>query len=173
MPFTPFHMGFGLAAKAAAGNRLGLIAFGLSQVLIDIEPGVRMLLGTGDLHGWSHTILGAVAIAALATWWSRGLVRWLAGRWNQEVRHYGQDWLCVPGAFSWPVAALGAFVGTLSHLGLDSLIHADMRPFAPLSDGNPLLGLVGHDTVYAAMVVMGLLGAVLWLVRQRMGSRAN
>lgn len=173
MPFTPFHMGFGLAAKAAAGNRLGLIAFGLSQVLMDIEPGVRMLLGTADLHGWSHTVLGAAAIAALATWWSRGLVRLLAGRWNDEVRHYGQNWLGVPGAFSWPVAALGAVVGTISHLGLDGLMHADMRPFAPFSDLNPLLGLVAHDAVYTAMVVMGLVGALVWLVRQRIGSGAR
>jgi len=163
MPFTPFHMGFGLTAKAAAGNRLGLIAFGLSQVLMDIEPGVRMLLGTAELHGWSHTVLGAAAIAALATWWSRGLVRLLAGRWNDEVRHYGQNWLGVP----------GAFVGTISHLGLDGLMHADMRPFAPFSDANPLLGLVAHDAVYSAMVVMGLVGALVWLVRQRIGSGAR
>jgi hypothetical protein len=166
MPFTPFHMGFGLAAKAAAGNRLGLIAFGLSQVLIDIEPGVRMLLGTDELHGWSHTLLGAVAIAALATWWSQWLVLLLAGRWNDEVRHYGQDWLSVPGAFSGPVAALGAFVGTISHLVLDSLMHADMKPLAPFSDANPLLGLVAHDAVYSSMVVLGVIGALLWLVRQ-------
>lgn len=173
MPFTPFHMGFGLAAKAAAGNRLSLIAFGLSQVLIDIEPGVRMLLGKGDLHGWSHTILGAVAIAALATWCSRWLVLPLAGRWNAEARHYGLSWLCVHLSCTWPVAALGAFLGTFSHLVLDGLIHADMRPFAPFSQANPLMGLVAHDTLYAAMVVMGPVGAVLWLVRQRMGAEAK
>lgn len=67
MPFTPFHMGFGLTAKAAAGNPLGQIAFGLSKVLMDIEPGVRVPLGTSDLHGCSHTMLGAAVMAALAT----------------------------------------------------------------------------------------------------------
>jgi membrane-bound metal-dependent hydrolase YbcI (DUF457 family) len=36
---------------------------------------------------------------------------------------------------------LGAIAGTYSHVVLDSLLHADMRPFAPFSAANPLLGL--------------------------------
>lgn len=174
MPFTPFHIGFGLAAKAAAGNRVGLVSFGLAQVLMDVEPGVRTLLNAGHLHGWSHTLLGALGIGALATWCSRGLTALLVRRWNVETSHYRLCWLGVPGALSYRVLGVGAFLGTLSHVGLDSLMHADMRPLAPFSDANPLLGLVAHDSVYSAMVVCGVAGGLCWLVRQRVsGSRGG
>lgn len=174
MPFTPFHMGFGLAAKAAAGNRVGLVSFGLAQVLMDFEPGVRMLLNDGHLHGWSHTLLGALLIGGLATWWSRWLTGLLVGRWNAETGHYGLRWLGVPGALSYRVLGAGAFLGTLSHVGLDSLMHADMEPLAPFSRANPLLGLVPHDAVYSAMVVCGLVGGLCWLIRQRItGARSG
>lgn len=166
MPFTPFHMGFGLAAKAAAGHRVGLVSFGVAQVLMDIEPGVRMLLDDGRLHGWSHTLPGALLIGALATWGSSRLSGLLVRRWNAEVSHYGLGWLCVPGAVSAKVLAAGAFVGTFSHVALDSLMHADMQPLAPWSSANPLMGLVAHDAVYTGMVVLGVAGGLSWLIRQ-------
>lgn len=171
MPFTPFHMGFGLAAKAAAGNRVGLVSFGVAQVLMDIEPGVRMLRGDGHLHGWSHTILGALAIGALAAWSSRWLTGVLVRKWNGETSHYKLGWLNVPDPAPMRSVTAGALLGTLSHVALDSLIHADMAPLAPFTQANPLLGLVPHDAVYSAMVFLGVVGVLGWVVRQRGGAR--
>ena len=37
MPFTPFHMGPGLAVKAVCGRYFSLVVFGFSQVAIDIN----------------------------------------------------------------------------------------------------------------------------------------
>lgn len=174
MPFTPFHMGFGLAAKAAGDSRIGLVSFGVAQVLMDIEPGVRMLTGSGDLHGWSHTVGGALGVAGVATAGSKWLTSWLVRRWNAESAHYGLKWLCVPTSTSYRDLGVGALVGTLSHVVLDSLIHADMRPLAPFSSANPLLGLVAHDTVYSSMVVLGVLGGLAWLIRRRLsGARMH
>ena len=59
MPFTPFHMGPGLAIKAVSGRYLSLMVFGFSQVAMDIEPLVRMIRGDAVLHGFTHTYLGA------------------------------------------------------------------------------------------------------------------
>lgn len=42
---------------------------------------------------------------------------------------------------------------------LDALIHADMRPLAPVSEWNPLLFRVEHDHVYLACVVLGAIAA--------------
>ena len=53
--------------NAVLDGRSSLISFGVAQVLMDIEPGVRMIVGRGDLHGWSHTLVGAIPIGALAT----------------------------------------------------------------------------------------------------------
>ena len=66
MPFTPFHMGAGLALKAMAGRHFSVLTFGMAQVAMDIEPLVGMLRGAALLHGPTHTYLGAVPIA-LAT----------------------------------------------------------------------------------------------------------
>jgi len=58
MPFTPFHMSAAMLIKPTAGTRFSIIAFGLAQILIDIEPGIRMLIGSDLLHGPSHTLSG-------------------------------------------------------------------------------------------------------------------
>ena len=43
---------------------------------------------------------------------------------------------------SWPVAMVSALIGSFSHVLLDSVMHADVEPFAPLFPDNPFLGLL-------------------------------
>lgn len=175
LPFTPFHLGAALIAKPALDQRLSLTAFALAQVAMDVEPGVRMLTGADEvLHGLSHTLPGAVVIAAavaLVTPMMRGPV---VRRWNREARFYQQHWLIQPEALTRGTVAAGALFGTLSHVGLDSLIHQDIRPLFPFSAANPLQGLLSHDAVYLACAVAAGIGAIAWLaVRWRAGrSRA-
>lgn len=66
MPFTPFHMGAGLALKAVAGRHFSVLTFGIAQVAMDIEPLVGMLRGAAVLHGPTHTYLGASTAVASA-----------------------------------------------------------------------------------------------------------
>lgn len=172
MPFTPFHMGAGLTAKAVLDGRISLIGFGLAQVLMDLEPGVRMLTGQGDLHGWSHTVAGALCIGALTTALAPWLIRPIVRRYNQELRHYRLDWLAVPATARPGAVATGALVGTLSHVLLDGIIHADMQPLAPLSHLNPLLLWLSHDSVYGLCAAAAALGAAAWLWRKRQQARA-
>lgn len=168
MPFTPFHMGAGLIAKAGLDRHFSVISFGLAQVAMDIEPGIGMINGAAVLHGWSHTVGGALAIAALVTLVAPWIVRPMVTRWNSEAAHYRVAWLKVV-ACRWPAVATGAFFGTLSHVTLDALIHADMNPFAPVAMGNPLLGGVEHDAVYGACAAAALVGFLLWLLRKWRG----
>lgn len=166
MPFTPFHLGAGLTTKALLDGRISVISFGIAQVLMDIEPGVRMLTGKGDLHGWTHNLAGAICIGAATSLVAPFFIRPIVKRWNSELVHYGVHWLMVPAATrKWAVAA-GAFFGTLSHILLDSVIHRDMLPFAPIGDLNPLLSLLEHDTVYSLCAVAAVVGAGAWLLRK-------
>lgn len=130
MPFTPFHMGPGLAVKAVSGRRFSLMVFGFCQVAIDIEPLVRMLRGDIVIHGFTQTYLGATLVA---------------------------------------------FVGAYSHVFLDSLMHSDMQPYAPVSQANGLLHLVSVDALHVVCVLSGGLGAVvifsLFLLRR--GARVD
>lgn len=66
MPFTPLHMGPGLAVKAVCGRYFSLMVFGFSQVAMDIEPLVRIIRGDAVLHGFTHTCLGATLIAPVS-----------------------------------------------------------------------------------------------------------
>ena len=46
-------MGPGLAIKAVTGRHLSLLVFGVSQVVIDVEPLVRIIRGDAVLHGFT------------------------------------------------------------------------------------------------------------------------
>ena len=71
---------------------------------------------------------------------------------------------------SWMSAGMGAFLGTFSHVFLDALMHSDMRPWAPFGDANGLLGLVPIGSLHLACVVLGAIGALLYLARQKLAS---
>lgn len=159
-------MGVGLVAKAGGDSRISLISFGLAQIAMDIEPGIGMLNSAAVLHGWTHTVAGALAIAAALTVVAPWVVRVVVARWNVEVSHYGLAWLTVDPPCRWSAVAAGAFFGTLSHVLLDTLIHADMAPFGPLFVRNPMLGWVEHDTVYGTCTFGILAGSLLWLLRK-------
>ena len=163
MPFTPFHMGVALIVKPVAQRRLSVITFGLAQIGMDIEPLIGMLGDADVLHGPTHTILGALFIAALVALVAPYICRPILRRLNQEAQACRLGWLSEPEPSSMVVWASALF-GTLSHIVLDAFMHADMHPFAPFSDANPLLGMVPHDEVYYWCFILGLIGALTWLI---------
>lgn len=157
MPFTPLHMGPGILCKALRRERFSLMVFGWAQILMDLQPLVAMLTGRGELHGFTHTWLGAGLLAVVAAPSGKylgALGLYLLGLRNQlPIR--------------WRAAWLGAFVGTASHVLLDSIVHADTQPLAPLSSANPLLGLLSWEAMERLCLACGALGSVLFLYRTR------
>lgn len=163
MPFTPFHLGPGLAIKAVAGRHFSFLTFGLAQVAMDIEPLVGLVRGAERLHGPSHTYLAALgiagAVALLTPWLGRPVLR----RWNREIAWARLSWLRVSEDFTRLSVIVGAVLGTVSHVLLDSLLYADMSPLAPWSSANPWLGLISGVTVEQGCLVAGLVGLSGWL----------
>lgn len=163
MPFTPLHMGPGLCVKACLQQRFSLIIFGWSQVVMDLQPLVVMLTGEGRLHGLTHTYVGATLLA---------LVSAASGRFLVPV---GLRLLRIPGErrIGWPVALASAFIGTWSHVLLDSFMHYDMVPLWPLASANGLAGVLPLS-VDQVCILSGALGAVIYAVvawRHRGGLR--
>jgi hypothetical protein len=156
MPFTPFHLGPGIAVKAVLQGGFSLMVFGWAQVVMDIQPLVVILTGEGQLHGFTHTYAGATLLAVFSA---------LTGKYLSELglrilfRHS-------PGLvpIRWWVVFLSAFIGTYSHVVLDSLMHVDMQPYYPFSTINPLLGLVTVSALHQFCVYSGLVGAALYLI---------
>jgi membrane-bound metal-dependent hydrolase YbcI (DUF457 family) len=163
MPFTPFHMGAALIVKPALNRHFSVIAFGIAQVAMDIEPGIGMMTGAEVLHGPTHTFLGALIIAYLVMLIAPSICNFLLRRWNKEVMHYKLPWLIETEPSPRSAVMIGAFFGTLSHVLLDSLMHHDIHPFAPFSQANPLMGLITHDGVYKLCALAGMLGVLVWI----------
>lgn len=161
MPFPPLHMGPAIAVKAIAGRHFSLMLFGFSQVAMDIEPLVRIIRGDLVLHGYTHTYLGATLIAILSIFIGRPVCQRLLDYWRPAPHARLESWLRGPRLITWPAAISGAFVGTSSHVVLDSIMHSDMEPLAPLSASNRLLHVVSVESLHGFCLLTAALGAAL------------
>jgi membrane-bound metal-dependent hydrolase YbcI (DUF457 family) len=153
MPFTPLHMGPGLLVKSLLQGSFSLMVFGWTQIIMDIQPLVVIFTGQGHLHGFSHTYLGATLL---------GIACALSGKYLAQfgLRLMGRvQYLPI----SWTVAITSALIGSFSHVLLDSLMHADVEPFAPFMQANPFLGVISIETLHKFCLYSGLIGAGLYL----------
>ena len=98
--------------------------------------------------------MGASVVALLAAVSGKYVVQWAL-----TVLSLGDKAPSV----SWAVAFLSAFVGSYSHVALDSLVYSDVAPFWPCSQANPFFGLVSASTVRQACVLGGFIGLALYL----------
>lgn len=159
MPFTPLHMGPGLLVKALLQGSFSLTLFGWTQILMDLQPLLAIITGEGQLHGFSHTYLGASLIALIAALTGKHLAEW------------GLSLMRLPRLpsspiITWPVVFFSAFVGSYSHVVLDSIMHSDMSPWFPFSDAHFLLGWISIEALHQFCLYSGLIGATLFYLIQ-------
>jgi hypothetical protein len=147
VPITPLHLGPALLLKRAAGSKFNLAAFIIAQVLLDLEP-VLKILGLVPIQGGLHlshtwpTGAGVVLVAAAASAW-------------------GFRWLGQKSPTAW-IAAVSAALGVLSHLVLDAVYHADVAA----SIGLPgLSGVVSQGWLDAWLLVALVAGLAVSKVR--------
>lgn len=158
MPFTPFHFGPGVVIHAIAPKRISFLAFCVANILIDIEPLYFILTQQYPLHRFLHTYIGAALIVGAT------VALFIGARWFAAYL-WLPDWLRWKelGLLS---VAVGAALGSVSHILLDSLMHRDITPFAPFSDINPLLHSVSLTALHLACVAAGIVGALILGVRK-------
>ena len=162
-------MGAALLVKPTLNRCFSVITFGIAQIAMDIEPGIRVAAGAEVLHGPTHTILGALIMAFLVMLVAPGICNYLLAKWNKEVIYYKQPGLVHSGPVSKTAVVMGAFFGTLSHVLLDSLMHHDIHPLSQFSQANPFMDLITHDGVYQACTIVGVLGVAVWSAIQWAG----
>jgi hypothetical protein len=161
VPVTPFHLGPGLLLKALARSRFSLSVFGFVQVVQDAEVVVALLRSRFPLHGVLHTYAGASAVAVAGVAFGRPCCVWLKRRWNAGLPAELRARLTLPEPVPFAAAVTGALAGAYSHVLLDSLMHPDMRPLAPWTYGNVLLGAVGFWPLHLLCLAAGLAGTFL------------
>ena len=55
----------------------------------------------------------------------------------------------------------GAFIGSLSHVFLDSLMHSDLRPLIPFNDQNAMFDGIGPGTIHLVCFLLAIVGALV------------
>lgn len=147
-------MGPGILLKAFLQGSFSLMIFGWSQIVMDIQPLIVLLTGQGHLHGFTHTYIGASLLAVVSVLSGKHLAEW----WLKRMR------LAQFLPIGWGVACVSAAIGTYSHVALDSIMHSDIEPFAPISLANGLLGVISIEALHWVCIGSGLVGAVLYFV---------
>ena len=155
MPFTPIHMGPGILIKSLLQGSFSLMVFGWTQIVMDIQPLIVLISGEGHLHGFTHTYIGAILIAIFAA---------LTGKYLSEL---GLKILKIsendnPISIIWWVVFLSAFIGSFSHVLLDSIMHSDVEPFFPFILDNQFLGLISVSMLHKVCLYSGLVGAAIY-----------
>ena len=173
MPFTPFHMGPALAAKAVLGRHFSIPVYGFTQVAIDSEVLAAYPLRR-DLafHKVLHTFAGATAVAALTLLLLRPALGRGIGWWNRSANaEPGSVWH-MESQPSTMAMVLSAFGGAWGHVLLDLPTHSHMVPMAPVRRGNPLNGLATQRNVLGWCVGLATVGGGVILARSYLkGSR--
>ncbi|MFI4847705.1 MAG: DUF4184 family protein [Gimesia chilikensis] len=162
IPLTPFHFSPGLLTKACGPRSFWLTSFMAANVLIDVEVLYYMSRNELPLHRSLHTYLGGSAaglVAGLLMW---GLILFLArlmpptSRWKQRLARTSQTRLLLQ-------SLIAGLIGGVSHVFLDSLMHADMHPFWPITTGNALAGSISVASLHLGLGLLGLFSIFLWL----------
>ncbi|MFD2231295.1 metal-dependent hydrolase [Alkalimarinus sediminis] len=154
MPFTPIHMGPGILIKAILQSSFSLMVFGWTQIVMDIQPLIVLITGEGHLHGFTHTYFGATLLAFFSA---------LTGKYLSELglKILGIDkYQSI--SIAWRVAFLSAFIGSFSHVFLDSIMHTDVEPFYPITLTNDFLGMVSITMLHKLCMYSGGVGALIY-----------
>ncbi len=152
-------MGPGILIKAILQGSFSLMVFGWAQIIMDIQPLVVLITGDGHLHGFSHTYLGAFLLAIISA---------LSGKYLSE---FGLIILRVakrsnPIKITWWIAFISAYIGTISHVALDSIMHVDVEPFYPWFKNNPFFGFLNIAEIHKLCLYSGLVGAGIYYLVQ-------
>jgi membrane-bound metal-dependent hydrolase YbcI (DUF457 family) len=156
MPFTPYHFGPALLIGVALDKHIDLPTFMAANIIVDIEPLIALILGSGPLHGFFHSFLGgelvAVALAALMI-----LIR---PYFNPLMKLVGLQEKSNNQSILY-----AALTGVGLHIIMDSVLYTDIRPFLPLEINPFYLGYEYTSIMYSLCFNSGMLGLGLLVYR--------
>lgn len=133
MPITPLHLGVLAPINHFFPNKVSNIAF--IPVTLWIDGNAILYFGfgmnMGELHPpATHSLFGVMVLSTLVTAAGFMHLKWI----------------------------LGAYLGGVSHVLLDMLVHSEMEPMYPLA-GNPFYFAEGMPVVSTLLVL-----PLIWLI---------
>lgn len=161
MPVLPFHLGPGVALKSVAPRYFSFTLFAFTQILIDLEALYFFAQNDSHMHRHLHTYLGATIIAGISVVIGRPICQWLIKKWNSHLSPKQKEWLYIEPTISIKSGCMGAALGAYSHILLDSIMHYDIKPLAPLIGKNGFYNIITLDQLDLVCGLSGILGIFL------------
>lgn len=127
MPITPLHLGILAPINHWLPGKVSNLSFWLVTLWLDASAIACYALGLemGEFHGpETHSFIAAMAIAGIVS---------ILGMFVISLKHLWENVNIGPQVFAW---LLGAYLGGLTHILLDAMVHSEMLPIHPLP-GNP------------------------------------
>lgn len=155
-------MGPGILVKSILQGFFSLIIFGWAQLLMDIQPVLAVLTGKGSLHGFSHTYIGATLIAIISAITGKWVYQAIMVFIGKDFTGYQKKLFDVPIKLTNSVCIFSAFIGTYSHVLLDSIMHADIEPFYPIYLKNDMNLMISIENLYKLCIYTGMVGAIIF-----------
>ena len=147
-------MGPGILIKSVLQGSFSLMVFGWTQIVMDIQPLIVLITGEGHLHGFSHTYIGATLLALVSALTGKYLSQF--GLWFLNIRPS----MHIP--ISWWVVFPSAFIGSYTHVLLDSVMHSDVQPFYPFTLDNMFLGIISVGALHKLCFYTFFIGASIY-----------
>jgi membrane-bound metal-dependent hydrolase YbcI (DUF457 family) len=167
MPLTPFHLGFAWPVWMLKRNKLHFMSLSFGAMIPDLEVLPLMVLnGEGErARGLMHSFLGALTFDILAVMFFVFFVVPPVGRW--VMRHSKEKWHIFAGVdvtkaptnIGW--ALVSAYIGTLSHIGLDFLTHEYNPIFWPYYTQRDMNWMPFQDSSLSSLALMVPLGIIV------------
>lgn len=153
MPFTPFHLGFGVFLFALCPF-IDVTAILIGTVIIDIEAILYLLFKVGALHGYTHSLLGVMIYLIPCTFFSWVFYKILAKMTNRKFR------------FNWLFSSISSLLGLVSHVIFDASLYPEMMTYYPFSQvQGHLFGIMSYQTVIIILVSMFAAGVLIILIK--------
>ena len=168
MPITPFHIIAAAPIKAIIPRHFSWSIFTLTNIIIDLEPITYFIFTGVPSHKFFHSISGATLIGLICALFFRKLCGNYIMKWNKNLHPFDRKWLEVRNPkINIFEALLGGLIGGWSHLILDSMMHADIKPLWPLISSNSLLGLLSPDLILYLCLGLLATGIFIFIIRSR------
>lgn len=152
MPITLLHLSILAPLNHWLPGKVNNLSFWLVTLWLDASAIGYYALGLemGEFHGpETHSFIAAVALAGMVSCVGVLYMLWVAAKQARTTLAAGQPWPWV----------LGAFLGGMTHILLDAMVHSEMLPFAPIP-GNPFYW-GGMEPVSLLLVPL-----TIWLIAQ-------
>ena len=155
MPLTPFHLGPAFLIGIIFHRQINLASILLASTTIDIRAVYCFFFSDCHLHGPLHTYLGATVFAIIIIiiiYAGKNKLKKISNKFKLEQ------------SYSLKSIIIGAFIGTWSHVFLDSFMHFDITPFWPIVD-NPFYKIINNDLNYEITIACFVLGTIAYFYK--------